>query len=389
MRRIVVAGWYGHGNVGDEAILEAMLHGLRGAMGGGVECVVLSGRPRVAAALHGVAAVALHGLRSIIPRLRAIRHADLFILGGGGFLADWQPEAPRTWLAAPRLACALGTTVMAYGIGAGPFLTAAGRQRVRRAIARFGAVTVRDATSAAWLAKAGVDGAVEVTADPAVGLVPVAGAQLAAVLSELGMVRGAPRIVWTLAPLYDREDLWPGMRERRERYVAACRAMLRWAFEETDAELVLWPFHRERDESFQRTLLDGPRNGGRVRVVTRAMAPSQVAGVLGCSDLVVGTRLHGAILAAVAGTPPVAIAYHHKVRDFMAQLGLPDLTLHAGDGTVYDAADVDPEHAVDVLRRAWKDRADLAVHVRRRMVALRHRERRNAAAAAGLLGVGG
>lgn len=388
MHRVVVAGWYGYGNVGDEAILESILGALGAATGGALDCVVLTDRPRATAERHGIRSVALHGARALLTRTLAIRRADLFVLGGGGFLADWQPDAPRRWLAAPRIACALGTKVMGYGLGAGPLRSADGRRRVRTIMGRFAAVTVRDSTSRQWLEQTGLRAPVEVTGDPAVSLTPVEGPELEALLADLGL--GAPRrrIVWALAPLYDREELWPGMQAKLARYVATCRAMMRWALDRTDAELLMWPFHPERDEPFQRMLLGEVAGAGRARCLSRPLRPAQVAAVLGRCDLVVGTRFHATVLAAVGGTVPVAIAYHHKVRCFMEQLGLEDFTIHTGDGVLYDAADPDPDEAVAVLRRAWEERTALAAQVRRRMHAVRQREMRNVEVAARLLGTG-
>lgn len=42
-------------------------------------------------------------------------------------------------------------------------------------------------------------------------------------------------------------------------------------------------------------------------------------------DLVVSTRLHGAILALTAGTPVVPIAYEFKTEEVFAQLGQPEM----------------------------------------------------------------
>ena len=35
---------------------------------------------------------------SILKYVKLIKECDLFVIGGGGFLSDWQPEAPRIWL---------------------------------------------------------------------------------------------------------------------------------------------------------------------------------------------------------------------------------------------------------------------------------------------------
>jgi colanic acid/amylovoran biosynthesis protein len=43
-------------------------------------------------------------------------------------------------------------------------------------------------------------------------------------------------------------------------------------------------------------------------------------------DLLIGTRLHSAIIAMNFGTPAVALNYEHKSEGVMRQLGLPELS---------------------------------------------------------------
>jgi len=82
--KIVISGYYGFGNAGDEAILEAMVRDLR-ALAPGARLVVLSADPAATAARCGVEAVPRMHLPSV---LGALRGADLFISGGGSLLQD-------------------------------------------------------------------------------------------------------------------------------------------------------------------------------------------------------------------------------------------------------------------------------------------------------------
>ncbi|MGE5599608.1 MAG: polysaccharide pyruvyl transferase family protein, partial [Bacteroidota bacterium] len=55
--------------------------------------------------------------------------------------------------------------------------------------------------------------------------------------------------------------------------------------------------------------------------------------------VVLGMRLHALIFAALAGVPPVGLAYDPKVTAFLARLGLAEmaLPLDAGSGEVWRA----------------------------------------------------
>src|SRR2546423_1910393 len=84
-KRVLIAGYYGFGNTGDEAILAAMLDELR-ALDPELVLLVISGNPLGTAAAHGVESIDWTDLASII---RAAEEADLILLGGGGVFHDY------------------------------------------------------------------------------------------------------------------------------------------------------------------------------------------------------------------------------------------------------------------------------------------------------------
>ena len=95
-RSILIAGYYGFGNAGDEAILAAMLGELR-VLRPDLDLAVASGDPAATAARHGVRAVARDDLTAVIA---AIRASDLVILGGGGLFQDYWPVPAESFLTA-------------------------------------------------------------------------------------------------------------------------------------------------------------------------------------------------------------------------------------------------------------------------------------------------
>ena len=79
-KTILVAGYYGFGNVGDEAILSAILTDLR-KQREGLEFIVISSNPEETAASHNVRSVHWKEINALMD---AARECDLIILGGGG-----------------------------------------------------------------------------------------------------------------------------------------------------------------------------------------------------------------------------------------------------------------------------------------------------------------
>jgi polysaccharide pyruvyl transferase WcaK-like protein len=172
--RIVIAGYYGFGNTGDEAILAALLADLR-ALAPGLEATVAA-EDLAATSTHGVTAI---HWRDVDALAKAIQAADLVVLGGGGLFQDslaFDPGAILTprhhgisyYGGIPLLAAAFGTPCAMYAVGVGPLTTAAGRAGTRDAFERAALITVRDAVSKAILVELGIAAArIHVTADPA------------------------------------------------------------------------------------------------------------------------------------------------------------------------------------------------------------------------------
>ena len=84
-KTILVAGYYGFGNVGDEAILSAILTDLR-KQREGLEFIVISSNPEETAASHNVRSVHWKEINTLMD---AARECDLIILGGGGIFQDY------------------------------------------------------------------------------------------------------------------------------------------------------------------------------------------------------------------------------------------------------------------------------------------------------------
>jgi len=146
--RILISGWAGAGNVGDELLARAAIAMVRQA--GGIP-VVASRDPAATAALHRVEAVAW-GPRG----LAAAARFDGVCVGPGGIIQD----STSIWSLPGHLATALtarvlGRPVIGLGLGAEPLQRRSSRWMLRGALGGR-PVTVRDRPSAEALAAAGV-----------------------------------------------------------------------------------------------------------------------------------------------------------------------------------------------------------------------------------------
>src|SRR5262252_5925241 len=174
-RAVLVTGYYGFGNTGDEAILAALVAALR-ARNPSARIRVTSGDPGATRQQHDVEAVPW---RDPLSLSEAVRASDLVAIGGGGLFQDYAGVEAGTLLtprhggvvfyAAPAvLAAASRKPVALHACGIGPLFSPEAR-RIVGAVARGAVrVSVRDAASRALLEEIGLPaGAASVSADPA------------------------------------------------------------------------------------------------------------------------------------------------------------------------------------------------------------------------------
>ena len=84
MSNIVISGYYGFGNAGDEAMLCAIIDAIRKEEAD-AHITVISGNPTETSKKHNIHAV---GTFSAFGILKAISNSDLVISGGGSLLQD-------------------------------------------------------------------------------------------------------------------------------------------------------------------------------------------------------------------------------------------------------------------------------------------------------------
>jgi len=323
-RTILFVGYYGFGNVGDEAILSAILGRFR-ARRAYLRLLVASGNPQKTIATHAVEAIAWNDMAALHA---AVQSADLVLLGGGGLFHDYWGVDPDTFLtnrhwgvayyAGPALLASLyRKPLMLYAVGVGPLYSGHGRKYTRLAAQAAQAITVRDQSSKALLEELGISGErIRVTADPGFLFVPETSASLEQAVPEGFALR---RPVLGVAARHWGVGVHPDFLERE---IAAALDVF---VKQTGGTVVLVPFQdisgeRENDRATAGRILEHMRLPGSA-VVAAEGGTDQICGWLRACDLVLGMRLHALIFAATAGVPAVALSYDPKVDEVAGRLG--------------------------------------------------------------------
>ncbi len=324
--KILIAGYYGFGNTGDEIILHTMLRDLQKHIPN-LEPTVVSGNPGATQVSHGVQTVPWNNIELIV---RAAEESQLVILGGGGLFHDYWGVEPDTILTRnhagiafyntfPVLAAVLDKPLMLYAIGVGPLFSDAAKQQTRLAFELASIATVRDADSKNLLISLGLrSDRIVVAADPAFRLELVSESQVEEWLRTEGVALERPLVGVGLRD-------WPiGIPpEHWTREVA--HALDRFV-DHRGGTVVFVSFQREKwystdDRTIAYRVWSEMQHQHKAHVLHREYAPEQKAAILAGCDIVLGMRLHSIIFAAVAGVPVVGLSYDPKVVNAMRQLG--------------------------------------------------------------------
>ena len=154
-RSILMSGYYGFDNSGDDAILKAIIKDIR-AMDDSVDIVVLSKDPAKTKSMYNVKAVDRFNLREVIMPQR-IPH---YINGGGSLLQDiTSTRSLLYYLALMMLAKLFRKPVMVYANGIGPIKRKFNRYLTRLILNRVDLITLRDEDSREYLRKMKVENA--------------------------------------------------------------------------------------------------------------------------------------------------------------------------------------------------------------------------------------
>ena len=326
-RNIVISGWYGQFNAGDDAILDVFVDQARARLDCSI--TVLSEEPQnipptpwLNARFHEICFgrdtpfVLLNG--KFLRHFRQIRDCDLFVLGGGGLLRDntnWRNLfrlLDEIWIA--KL---FGRKAMLYAIGVGPFKTRMGRWLIGVSARMCDLVTVRSERCAQLLREAGVrPERIHVVSDPAFLLetsVP-ADPELHALFAGGNKIGFYP----TFALLMGYPD---------DSHLKNLAAGLDLLVESEGAEFVAMPMS-VLDDGFDdvRTarLIQGfMKHPEALLIYTKRLSATELKWVTSQARMNITVRLHAMIFSLGCDTPVVAVNYEPKVANVFAEFGAP------------------------------------------------------------------
>lgn len=336
--RFLLSGYYGFGNLGDEALLAIIVATLRRRYAG-CEIDVLTNDPKQTAAEYGVSATPRANWSAV---RRAIAAADVVLSGGGGLLQNATSLRSLVYYAGIiRLAVRTGKPTMIFAQSIGP-LDYWGKAVVRQLCRGIARATVRDERSRALLAPLVPGTVVERTADPVFLFAP---GESPLDLAAEGLAGSDPLVIVSVRQ-------WQGA-DRTATALAAAVDRLADAF---GARIAFLPLGGPADADASTVVIRRCRSNP---VLLPRYSLAQAAQVIAGARLVIGMRLHALIIAARLGVPFTALPYDPKVSALLEDLRYPLEPLFSPGATVPSTAEV--ERRIDAT---WARRDELAAHLR-------------------------
>ncbi|MFH0838483.1 MAG: polysaccharide pyruvyl transferase family protein [Patescibacteria group bacterium] len=308
--KIAVIGNYGATNIGDDAILTAILGELTGQT-----VVVFSAHPEMTKTLFGTRTAPLFplGFRSLYKNgfrrsFSALKKCDAVILGGGGLFQDNYPYACFLWAWQIFWIRMLRKPLFIYATGVGPLHTRIGRHLTRWAYSQADMITVRDQYSADLLQKIGVNKDVYVTADPVFMFKK----------PEAGQKRTNNTYIISLRPWLRYSN----------KIIDIFTAFLQEIKETKGAEFIFVSMQQIKEHDLEMIEPLVSKLGGELYLPNHF---SDLLQIMETAEFAIGMRFHFMIAAIITRTPMLPVSYAPKTEELFEDSELRGYVSHAAD----------------------------------------------------------
>jgi len=331
----LISGYFGFGNLGDEAILTALVQRLKAEFPQ-LELVVLSSDPQGTAKHHQVQAINRWNPWAI---LRELKNTDIFISGGGGLLQDVTSKRSLLYyLSLIALAQRFKKPVFLVGQGIGPLVSFFSKKLTPRILQQAEYILVRDEQSFSLLESLGIN-------EEQLGL----GADL---LFSLKVE--VKKSNWGIGPK-KRKVLGVSLKQikkaKRQRFIKVMAQALDEASQHLDLLVIFIPMYPKEDLKIMETVAEEMKQDSLV-LNTSGLKVMELLNIIKEFELLLGTRLHSLEFALQAGVPFMALSYDPKVDSFIAKLEeITNLRI-----PLWDINEIDEGKLISGLEELWQKR---------------------------------
>lgn len=313
-KKVSIHGFYGMGNLGDEAIL----HAFRGELERFpyIKLSVFSRNPAEVRKIHGLRSVSCRGKKNYFRRLYEIKTSSLFVLGGGGLLKDYGEDASslKGWLELLNYAKKLGIKTSVFCVGVENIRFEASQKALRKSLNAVDFISVRDRESKSLLKNLGIRNQVGISSDPAVLL----GRPKPKVFDSTCPVR----VMFCLRHWFSTGQFIKNPKAEAN-LIDSLAGLADFIVARHGAKIHFLPFRTisyDDDRVMANRVVERMEYSAKAIIHKTVPSLAHFMKIVNESSILVGMRLHSLILAASCGIPILGIEYMPKVVRFLKSI---------------------------------------------------------------------
>lgn len=318
MAKVLICGYYGAHNRGDELILSVLTNHLKAK---NIDIIVTSLDPVATSSEYGVKTVksTCSLKKGLVSFIREIIKADVFILGGGGLYQDYGKHFRVVFYYGLRVLIAglLRKKIIYFALGVGNIELSISKIFIRFVTQMVNIITVRDEGSKAALTNMRIKKPISVCADP---VFTIADNKF---YIKAKTIKPLKRVGISILPYDDQLQFSTGADQKIEQAMIHFTSFLL----EHNFDVTFIPMEKDIDDHFINKILINGNLSKSVTVLDSSSPHDVFIGNFLDFDIVVAMRLHSIIISSCLGIPFLPISYHSKVSNVASLLHQEDLLL--------------------------------------------------------------
>lgn len=354
MNKILICGYYGFKNLGDEALLKVMNDTIL-AIDPQADVEALTYDINYTTTFLGIKGFSRESVFSMVKKIKSV---DVVLFGGGSLIQDaTSSKSLLYYLGMMYLSKVLGKKVGIVGNGYGPVTKPFNKWLVKRVLNKLDGITIRDQEEFNELRSLGVSNNMKLASDLALMLQPDA-QEGKKVLEQFHRDSDKAMVGISLRP-------WNLTDEFYEAIVTLAKDVHARGY-----DIVFIPMQQNIDVdvcnkvrkelSFETYMIDYD------------IRPEVMAGVISHFDHLIGMRLHALIFGAIQDIPLVGIEYNPKIRTFIEDCGqvlMGEVSRLSSENVLasYDAFNQSKEHYKQQVK-AYKVRKKDYINVNYKLI---------------------
>lgn len=316
---VIISGYYGYGNLGDDTLLRSLISSLRHEKRD-IRITVLCANTKKMRKLYGVRTINRYDLPAIVREMRS-KNARILLNGGGSLIQDGTSERSMLYyVSIMKLAKRLGLKLVLYANGIGPLYSEKSKARAKQIIDSADMITLREPSSLELIRELGCSAAADrarISADPAFCTLNSDPEWVRFVLKREGIDPNRKFFMVSVRPgntlsATDRADY-------DSRLIDELAAAISVVHQKTGMIPIFVPFQSTVDAEMTSKL----RSKAGCGMILSGLCATELTGVLAKCEFAISMRLHLLIFAASVSVPVIGLSYDRKVDAFLSYIGEP------------------------------------------------------------------